>query len=275
MTNIHPQAIISAEAELAPDVRIGPFCVVESGVRIGAGSVLHSHVIVCSGTVIGENTQVFQFSTLGEAPQDLKYRGEASTLEVGDHNIIRECVTIHRGTACDRGVTRVGDHNLIMAYCHIAHDCILGDRIIMANNASLAGHVDVGDYANLGGFTLVQQHCSIGPYVHSGKSSVISHDVPAFVLVGRNPARAADINREGLRRCNFSAQTIKTLRKAYKIFYVSRHRKRQSREQALEEMQALTVKCPEVEILAQSIMRSDKIIPAHSMFRGGNAVSGD
>ncbi len=274
MADIHPQAIVSDEAELAADVRIGPFCVVEAGVRIGAGSVLRSHVVMCSGTVLGEHNQVFQFATLGDSPQDLKYKGEASTLEIGDHNVIREGVTIHRGTASDRGVTRVGNHNLIMAYCHIAHDCVLGDHIIMANNASLAGHVNIGDYANLGGFTLVKQRCRIGPHVHSGKNSAIIHDVPAFLLVGRSPAQAADINHVGLRRHNFSERTIKTLREAYKIFYVRRHKKKQDKEQALEEMRTLCSECPEVETFIRSIAQGDKIISSHSMFRGTGVVPG-
>ena len=216
---IHPTALIDPAAELAEDVRVGPYSVIEANVTIGAGSDIGPHVVIKGTTRIGSQNRIFQFASIGEEPQDKKYAGEPTSLEIGDRNTIREFVTINRGTAQDDGVTRLGDDNWIMAYVHIAHDCRIGNVTIFANNASLAGHVSVGDYAILGGFTLVHQFCSIGAYSLTAFGSGISKDVPPFVTVGGTPARAHGLNMEGLRRRGFPEESRKALRRAYRTLY--------------------------------------------------------
>ena len=216
---IHPTALIDPAAELAEDVSVGPYSVIEANVAIGAGTDIGPHVVIKGTTRIGSQNRIFQFASIGEEPQDKKYAGEPTSLEIGDRNTIREFVTINRGTAQDDGVTRLGDDNWIMAYVHIAHDCRIGNETIFANNASLAGHVSVGDYAILGGFTLVHQFCSIGAYSLTAFGSGISKDVPPFVTVGGTPARAHGLNMEGLRRRGFPEESRKALRRAYRTLY--------------------------------------------------------
>ena len=216
---IHPTALIDPAAELAEDVSVGPYSVIEANVTIGAGTDIGPHVVIKGTTRIGSQNRIFQFASIGEEPQDKKYAGEPTSLEIGDRNTIREFVTINRGTAQDDGVTRLGDDNWIMAYVHIAHDCRIGNETIFANNASLAGHVSVGDYAILGGFTLVHQFCSIGAYSLTAFGSGISKDVPPFVTVGGTPARAHGLNMEGLRRRGFPEESRKALRRAYRTLY--------------------------------------------------------
>ena len=216
---IHPTALIDPAAELAEDVSVGPYSVIEANVIIGAGTDIGPHVVIKGTTRIGSQNRIFQFASIGEEPQDKKYAGEPTSLEIGDRNTIREFVTINRGTAQDDGVTRLGDDNWIMAYVHIAHDCRIGNETIFANNASLAGHVSVGDYAILGGFTLVHQFCSIGAYSLTAFGSGISKDVPPFVTVGGTPARAHGLNMEGLRRRGFPEESRKALRRAYRTLY--------------------------------------------------------
>jgi len=193
--------------------------VIEANVTIGAGTDIGPHVVIKGTTRIGSQNRIFQFASIGEEPQDKKYAAEPTSLEIGDRNTIREFVTINRGTAQDDGVTRLGDDNWIMAYVHIAHDCRIGNETIFANNASLAGHVSVGDYAILGGFTLVHQFCSIGAYSLTAFGSGISKDVPPFVTVGGTPARAHGLNMEGLRRRGFPEESRKALRRAYRTLY--------------------------------------------------------
>lgn len=183
---IHPQAIVDPSARLAEDVEVGPWTLIGPEVEIGAGSRIASHVVIKGPTRIGVGNRIFQFATVGEECQDKKYRGEPTRLEIGDHNVIREGVTLHRGTVQDAGVTRLGSHNLLMAYVHVAHDCVVGDHVIMANNAALAGHVHVGDHAVLGGFTAVHQFCRIGPHAMCGAGSVVLKDVPAYVMASGN-----------------------------------------------------------------------------------------
>jgi len=216
---IHSTALIDPAAELAEDVSVGPYSVIEANVTIGAGTDIGPHVVIKGTTRIGSQNRIFQFASIGEEPQDKKYAGEPTSLEIGDRNTIREFVTINRGTAQDDGVTRLGDDNWIMAYVHIAHDCRIGNETIFANNASLAGHVSVGDYAILGGFTLVHQFCSIGAYSLTAFGSGISKDVPPFVTVGGTPARAHGLNMEGLRRRGFPEESRKALRRAYRTLY--------------------------------------------------------
>ena len=211
--------MIDPAAELAEDVSVGPYSVIEANVTIGAGTDIGPHVVIKGTTRIGSQNRIFQFASIGEEPQDKKYAAEPTALEIGDRNTIREFVTLNRGTAQDDGVTRLGDDNWIMAYVHIAHDCRIGNETIFANNASLAGHVSVGDYAILGGFTLVHQFCQIGAYSLTAFGSGISKDVPPFVTVGGTPARAHGLNMEGLRRRGFPEESRKALRRAYRTLY--------------------------------------------------------
>lgn len=218
---IDPTAIIDPSARIAEGVEIGPYAIIGPDVVIGEGTRIGPHAVVRGPSRIGRNNRIFQFAVVGEEPQDKKFRGEASVLEMGDDNVVREFATLHRGTADGGGVTRLGDDNLIMAYCHIAHDCLVGSHTIFSNNASLAGHVSVGDHAILGGFTLVHQFCRIGEHAFSGFSSVISKDVPPCVRVSGHPAAAHGLNVEGLGRRGFGDEQISALRRAYRILYKS------------------------------------------------------
>lgn len=220
---IHPQAIVHPSAKLADDVSVGPWTIIGENVEIGAGTVIHSHVVIKGPTRIGQHNQIYQFSTIGEDTPDLKYQGEATRLEIGDHNIIREGVTIHRGTVQDNSLTSIGHHNLIMAYVHIGHDSIVKDHCILVNNTALAGHVLVDDWAILSGYTLVHQFCSIGKHAFTGMGTAVGKDVPAYIVVTGNPAEAHNINVEGLKRRGFSSEEISLLRRAYKIVYRQGH----------------------------------------------------
>ncbi|MEW5756644.1 MAG: acyl-ACP--UDP-N-acetylglucosamine O-acyltransferase [Pseudomonadota bacterium] len=216
---IHPTAIIDPSARLAPDVKVGPYSIIGADVEIGAGSVIGPHVVIQGPTRIGRENRIFQFASVGDIPQDKKYAGEPTTLIIGDRNTIRECCTINRGTVQDRGTTQIGSDNWIMAYVHIAHDCIIGDKIILANNASLAGHVRVDDYAILGGFTLVHQFCQIGAHCFTAMNSVISKDVPPYLMVSGHMAQPHGLNTEGLKRRGFSPEALNALKRAYKLLY--------------------------------------------------------
>ncbi len=246
--------MIDPAAELAEDVSVGPYSVIEANVTIGAGTDIGPHVVIKGTTRIGSQNRIFQFASIGEEPQDKKYAGEPTALEIGDRNTIREFVTINRGTAQDDGVTRLGDDNWIMAYVHIAHDCRIGNETIFANNASLAGHVSVGDYAILGGFTLVHQFCSIGAYSLTAFGSGISKDVPPFVTVGGTPARAHGLNMEGLRRRGFPEESRKALRRAYRTLY----RESLSLQDALAALREQAASCAEVAMLVEFLEQQSR-----------------
>jgi UDP-N-acetylglucosamine acyltransferase len=216
---IHPSAVVDPLARIAADVLIGPYSVIGSGVEIDSGCWIGAHVVIAGSTRIGCGTRVFPFACLGGAPQDKKYADEDTRLEIGVQNTIREYVTINRGTLQDQGVTRVGDHNWIMAYVHIAHDCRVGNHTVLANNTTLAGHVQVGDHATLGGATLVHQFCHIGAHAFSAYGARINKDVPPFVIVGEGRARPRGVNVEGLKRRGFSAPRIRVLKEAYRVLY--------------------------------------------------------
>lgn len=218
---IHPTAIIDPKAELASDVEVGPYTVIGADVRIGSGTRIGAHVVIQGPTTIGANNQIFQFCSLGEAPQDKKYKGEPTTLEIGDGNTIREFCTFNRGTVQDAGATRLGNDNWVMAYVHIAHDCQIGNHTIFANNSSLAGHVDVHDYAILGGFTLVHQFCKIGAHVITAVGSVVFKDIPPYVTAAGYDAKPHGINTEGLKRRGFTPEAMLRLKRAYKTLYKS------------------------------------------------------
>ncbi|MFA7666964.1 MAG: acyl-ACP--UDP-N-acetylglucosamine O-acyltransferase [Burkholderiaceae bacterium] len=218
---IHATAIIDPAAELDSSVEVGAYAVIGAGVRIGAGTTIGAHVVIEGQTSIGRDNRIFQFASIGAAPQDKKYAGEPTGLEIGDRNMVREFVTINRGTVQDRGLTSVGSDNWVMAYVHIAHDCVVGDHTIFANTTNLAGHVRIGDWVILGGCTQVHQFCQIGAHAMTGVSTVILHDVPPFVMASGNPSRAHGLNSEGLRRRGFSAERIGALRRAYRALYKS------------------------------------------------------
>lgn len=218
---IDPRAVIDPAAELDQGVSVGPFSVIGPGVQVGGGSEIGPHVVIRGPTTIGRDNRIFQFASIGEDPQDKKYAGEETRLEIGDGNSIREFCTVHRGTTQDASLTRIGNQNLLMAYTHVAHDCVLGDHVIMANAASLGGHVHIGDWAILGGFTIVHQFCRIGSHCFTGMGSSVSRDVPPYVMIGGQPTKPRGINSEGLRRRGFEREQISIIKQAYKTLYGS------------------------------------------------------
>lgn len=219
MSSIHPTAIVDAKAELADSVSVGPYAVIGAGVRIGEGTTIGAHCTIEGPTTIGRDNRIFQFASLGAAPQDMKYRGEPTGLHIGDRNTIREFCTFNRGTAQDVGITRIGDDNWIMAYVHIAHDVQLANRTIMANNATLAGHVHVGEWAIVGGLSGVHQFTKIGAHAMIGFASHVSQDVPPFMMVSGNPLGVHGFNAEGLRRRGFSAERIAQVKQMHRLLY--------------------------------------------------------
>jgi UDP-N-acetylglucosamine acyltransferase len=221
MTKIHHTAIVEPGAQLDDHVEIGAYAVIGPHACIGKGTVVGPHVVIEGHTSIGHGNRIYQFASIGAAPQDKKYRDEPTRLEIGNDNTIRECVTINRGTVQDDGVTRVGNGNWIMAYVHIAHDCVVGDHTIFANTTNLGGHVHIGDWVILGGNSQVHQFCKIGAHAMTGTGTVVLHDVPPYVMASGNTAGAHGINSEGLRRRGFSPDAINAIRRAYKTLYKS------------------------------------------------------
>lgn len=256
MSLIDTRAVIDPRAELDDHVSIGPFTVIGPQVQISTGTIVGPHAVIKGPTIIGKNNKIFQFASVGDDPQDQKYAGEITRLEIGDNNIIREFVTINRGTIQDTGVTRIGNHNLFMAYVHVAHDCQINNHVIMANAASLGGHVRIGDWAILGGFTIVHQFCHIGPHSFCAMGSVLTKDVPPYVTVGGHPAQARGINVEGLRRRSFPAETIQLIKRAYRLLYMSGLRL----EEAVVAMEELGQDCPEINIMANFAAVSSRSI---------------
>ncbi len=218
-TMIHPSAIIDPQAEIAEGVTVGPYAVIGADVHIGSGCQIGPHVVIDGPTRLGADNQIYQFASIGAAPQDKKFAGEATELIIGERNVIREGCTINRGTAQDKGKTVLGDDNWIMAYVHIAHDCRVGNHTIFANNATLAGHVEVRDFAILGGFTLVHQFCVVGDYAFTGMGSALAKDLPPYVMATGAPAEPRSVNKEGLRRHQFSAESIQRIHEAYRLLY--------------------------------------------------------
>jgi UDP-N-acetylglucosamine acyltransferase len=251
---IHELALVDPGARIAADAVIGPWCLVGPDVEIGGGTVLESHVVIKGPTRIGCNNRIYQFSSLGESTPDQKYRNEPTTLVIGDHNIIREGVTMHRGTVQDRGETRVGDHNLFMAYVHVGHDSVVGNHTVLVNNTALAGHVQVGDWVTLSGYTLVHQYCKIGSHSFSGMGTAIGKDVPAFVTVSGSPAEAKTVNIEGMRRRGFDRHSMSCVRRAFKILY----KQGLTLDAAQQLLQPLGQECAEVALLLQSLQNSQR-----------------
>ena len=219
MALIHPTAIVDPKAELAEAVEVGPYAVIGAGVHIGARTRIGAHCVIEGPTTIGSDNVIHSHAALGGAPQDMKYRGEPTLLEIGHHNTIREFCTFSRGTAQDVGVTRVGDHNWVMAYVHIAHDCQVGSRTILANNATLAGHVHLGDWVIVGGLTGIHQFCKVGAHAMTGFQSRVAQDVPPFMMVEGNPLAVRGFNAEGLRRRGFSRERIALVKQMHRLLY--------------------------------------------------------
>ncbi len=248
---IHPSAIVDRAAQLDEDVEVGPYAVIGPRVRIGARTRIGAHVVVDSNTTIGTDNRIFAFASLGADPQDKKYAGEATSLEIGNGNTIREFVTLNRGTVQDRHVTRIGDDNWIMAYVHVAHDCVVGDHTIFANSTNLGGHVEIGDWAILGGASQVHQYCKIGAHAMTGTGTVVLHDVPPYTMASGNTAAAHGINSEGLRRRGFSAERIETIRRAYRTL----HRSGLTLQQALEALRTQAAGDDDVGLLVSFLER--------------------
>ncbi|AXW87146.1 acyl-ACP--UDP-N-acetylglucosamine O-acyltransferase [Lonsdalea britannica] len=251
---IHPSSIVEDGAVIGAGVHIGPFCWIGSQVEIGAGTVLKSHVVVNGVTRIGNDNEIYQFVSIGEVNQDLKYAGEPTRVEIGDRNRIRESVTIHRGTAQDDGLTKVGSDNLLMINTHIAHDCIVGNHCILANNATLGGHVSVDDYAIIGGMTAVHQFCVIGAHVMVGGCSGVAQDVPPYVIAQGNHATPFGINIEGLKRRGFDKATLHAIRNTYKLIY----RSGKTLDEVKPDIEALAADHPAVQAYLDFFTRSTR-----------------
>ena len=254
VSKIHATAIVDASAELDSSVEIGAYSIIGPHVKIGAGTRVAGHVMINGPTTIGKNNQIYQYSSLGEAPQDKKYNGEPTSLEIGDNNTIREFCTFNRGTAQDKSITKIGNHNWIMAYVHIAHDCQIGNHTILANNASLAGHVDIDDYAILGGFTLIHQFCKIGAHVITAVGSVVFKDIPPYVTAAGYDAKPHGINAEGLKRRGYSTETILQIKRAYKALY----RNGLTLEEAKTELATMQKTTPEIRLLTDFLIASKR-----------------
>ncbi len=252
--NINKLAVIDASAKLAPDVKVGPFAVIGAGVEIDSGTIIGPHTVIMGPTKIGKNNHFYQFSSIGEACQDRKYHGEATGLEIGDNNVFREGCTVHRGTVQGGGITIIGSNNLFMVNTHVAHDCVIGNNVTFSNNASIAGHVHVGDYASLGGFVGVHQFCTIGAHSFAGGGSMIMKDVAPFVRVFGNPAQTYGLNTVGLSRREFSNEILSTLKQAYKIVFKTST----TVKDAVEKLNELIVTCPEIIIIRDFLQHSER-----------------
>jgi len=253
---IDRHAIVSPRAELAADVTVGPFSIIGPGVQIGPRTVVGPHVVLNGPTKIGADNRIYQFASIGDAPQDKKYNGEPTLLEIGDRNIFRESSTVNRGTAQGYGITRIGDDNLFMAYSHVAHDCIVGNKIVFANCAALAGHVEIGDWTILGGLTAVHQFVKIGAHAFLAGGAIVQRDVPPYVMVAGNPAVPHMVNAEGLKRRGFDEDQVKNVRNAYRILY----RSDLKLAEATEKLRVLGETQPEVKAFVDFVASSTRSI---------------
>jgi UDP-N-acetylglucosamine acyltransferase len=251
VTGIHPTAIIDPTAVLAADVTVGPYSIIGAGVEVGAGTVIGPHVVIQGPTRIGRENRIFQFASIGDIPQDKKFAGEDSRLDIGDRNVFRECCTVNRGTVTGALVTRIGHDNLFMAYTHVAHDCVVGSHCIMANYATLAGHVELDDWAILGGYAGVHQFCKIGAHAFLANNTAATRDVPPYVMAAGAPAEPKGINTEGLKRRGFDAEAIARIKNAYKVLY----RSGLKLNEATEQLGALVLEQPELQLLVDFLPR--------------------
>ncbi len=250
---IDSRAVVDPAARISEDVTIGPYAVIGADVDIGPGCWIGPHVVINGPTSIGRDNRIYQFCSIGEAPQDLKYNGEPTRLRIGERNTFREYCTINRGTVTGHGETVIGNDNLIMAYVHVAHDCIIGNNTVFSNGASLAGHVTIGDYAILGGFTLVHQFSEIGAHAFTGMGTALNRDLPPYTIASGNYARAIGINKEGLKRRGFSADAIRALSQAFKLLIRGR-----DRNNALAEVRVLVDEFPDVKAFVDFIESSER-----------------
>jgi UDP-N-acetylglucosamine acyltransferase len=251
---IDARAIVSPQAQLAPDVTVGPFSIIGPQVQIGARTFIGPHAVVNGPTTIGEDNRIFQFASIGDAPQDKKYRGEPTRLVIGDRNVFRESCTINRGTTHDKGVTTIGSDNLFMAFSHVAHDSVIGNNTVIANCVAMGGHVEVGDWAIIGGLVAVHQFTKIGAHAFLGGGAILSRDVPPYVMVAGNPAVPHGVNAEGLKRRGFSEEQIRHIREAYRVIY----RSDLKLAEALERLTALAAEQPEIQPLVDFIHASTR-----------------
>lgn len=251
---IHKSVIISETAKISDNVEIGPFSIIGDHVEIGEGTRIDSHVVINGPTIVGSENHIYQFASIGDDPQDKKYRGEPTRLKIGNRNTIREYCTISRGTAQDKSLTTIGDDNWIMAYVHIAHDCQVGNNIIFANSATLAGHVHVGDWAIFAGFTGAHQFCHIGAHSFIGMNSLTNKDIPAYTMASGQPVTPRGVNTEGLKRRNFSSEEINNIKNAYRILY----RSELTLAEAMSELEKLVENQPELLIFLESLKQSDR-----------------
>jgi UDP-N-acetylglucosamine acyltransferase len=253
---IDSRAVISPQAQIAVDVQIGPFTVIGADVIIGAGTWIGPHAVINGPTRIGTDNKIFQFASLGDAPQDKKYNGEPTRLEIGDRNVFRESVTVNRGTPHDKGVTRIGNDNLLMAYSHVAHDCVLGDQIVMANCATLGGHVEIGDWVIMGGLSAVHQHTKVGAHCFIAHNAAVTRDVPPYVMAVGRPAAPHSVNSEGLKRRGFTPEQILNIRHAYRLLY----RSGLKLKAAMQELEKASATQPEIRPFVDFIARSERSI---------------
>jgi UDP-N-acetylglucosamine acyltransferase len=253
---IDPRAVISPQAQIAADVEIGPFSVIGADVVIGAGTWVGPHAVINGPTRIGADNKIFQFASLGDAPQDKKYKGEPTLLIIGDRNVFRESVTVNRGTTHDRGVTQIGNDNLLMAYSHVAHDCTLGNQIVMANCATLGGHVEVGDWVIMGGLSAVHQHTKVGAHCFIAHNAAVTRDVPPYVMAVGRPAVPHSVNAVGLQRRGFTPEQVLHIRRAYRTLY----RSGLKLQAALEELEKSAVTHAEIRPFVDFIKRSERSI---------------
>jgi UDP-N-acetylglucosamine acyltransferase len=251
---IDERALVSPQAELAADVTVGPYAVIGPHVRIGARTRVAAHAVINGPTTIGTDNVIFQFASIGDAPQDLKYKGEPTRLEIGDRNVFRECCTVNRGTADGEAVTRVGNDNLLMAYTHIAHDCHIGSRIVMANYSALSGHVELGDWVIMAGYSGVHQFCKVGAHAFIANNTAVTRDVPPYVMAVGQPATPHSVNSEGLKRRDFNAAQIRNIREAFRILY----RRELPLDAAVQEIAALAETQPELRPLLEFIAASKR-----------------
>lgn len=256
MSNVHPTAIVDPSAKIGCGVSVGAYSVIGPEVVIGDECWIGPHVVINGPTTIGRENKIFQFASVGEVPQDLKFTGEETRLEIGDRNTIREFATLNRGTGVGGSVTRIGNDNLLMAYIHVAHDCIIGNHVILSNNASLAGHVVVHDHVILGGFTLVHQFCAIGQHVFAGMGSAIAKDVPPYLIVSGAPAEPHGLNKVGLKRRGFSEERLRQISRAYKLLY----RQGLSLEEAKLELNKMAERDEDVRLFAAFLQQSTRSI---------------
>ena len=252
--SIHATAIVAPDAILGEDVEIGPYCVIGPGVEIGARTRLGAHAAIHCQTKVGVDNVIHAFASIGDAPQDKKYKGEPTRLEIGDRNVVREFVTLNRGTTKDRGVTTIGNDNLFMSYSHVAHDCVVGNQCVLANSSTLGGHVVLGDWVIMGGFAAVHQFCKVGAHAFLANNAAVTRDVPPYVMAVGGPAKPHSNNSEGLKRRGFSPQQIRNLRNAYRTLYRSGLRL----EEAVDRLAAVAKDQPEVQLLVDFIPQSTR-----------------